>query len=98
MRAINWTAAGVIVTAVAALVGGVWTAFVYFDSHKQGDELRVCRGDDKGKCWVYDRFIGCSTLQDWAKGACKSSYEFINKDSDVSGGQCGTALYRVKCK
>ena len=59
--------------------------------------MRVCRADSEGKCSPHDRFIGCTELNDWQKSACKQAFQVVAKDSDIAGGHCGYALYRVKC-
>src|SRR5262245_28582957 len=57
IKKINWAAAAVILPAVIAIGGGLWTVFIYFESHQQTDELRVCRADKESNCSPHDRFL-----------------------------------------
>jgi hypothetical protein len=100
-----------ILVLIGGALAGLGSVYVYFHPVRPSSEatktavvvpaapelLRVCRSDGEGSCSAHDRFIGCTELDIWRKSACKTFYEFVTKDSDIGGGQCGHALYRIKC-
>ena len=57
----------------------------------------VCMGDHEDRCPPHNAFIRCTAdgLATWAKKECA---KYITKRiSEVPGGMCGYAVYRVEC-
>jgi hypothetical protein len=94
---------------VAAVVAGLWAAFVYFDGKTWMSGLfdkettfYLCVGQHESECRAKAgaAFQGCGTDPvAWAKrthsSQCVSAT--ANKISDVSGNQCGYATFEIKC-
>jgi hypothetical protein len=89
------------------LVGGVWTAFVYFDGKEWvksrfGKEATyyVCMGEHQSECRTTAQYLPCSTdIETWAKAKypdiCVNVK--ITKISDVGGDKCGYSTGEVTC-
>jgi hypothetical protein len=99
---INWTAAGVIVTIVLAICGGLWGFYVY--SHPAATqpemtamiEYEVCSAANERECMAHNAFVQCGkNVEEWAAEKCRQFRARVVTSN--SGGMCGNSITKVTC-
>jgi hypothetical protein len=93
-RETNWTAVGVILSAIIAMAGGAWWVF----SSLFIEQISVCVGEYSENCpAVHSVQLGCGgNIDAWANNTCY----FHRKPRltlNVGGNRCGYYVWDVTC-
>jgi hypothetical protein len=90
----NWTAIGVVVTIIIAVISG---GYVLYEKYYDLPIVRACRGEDRGKCAQHDMWMACEEVAAWGPRVCKRKFQIMSVENDHDGNRCGYTTFRIKC-